>query len=274
MLVVGIPASIWSRFYYSVAGSPCEQTFRRIVSGTSTTTSATSSGVWQVRYGGPRGEETDCRATLVVSADGCRSILISPPQWTQQRSDSIAAIAPLCAIVMPSTSHDVNARAWADKYPSIPVITQDELVHYAATDRHISSEVLAFSSAAAKELLSSVGIVDVVPLGCTTLREDYFVISLGEERTAVLTSCGFMNSANSLGNTVMGFGGLRLTRFFALLLVNDIDGAARVWHDIASVPHLHAVLFMHGEPLVGSPAAVQRAVAKARVADGRHFLIW
>ena len=229
--------------------------------------------LYQMRYGGPSGDFADCRSTLVVSADGKRAIFISPPKWTKERDAALAAIAPLAAIVLPSFGHDVHTGSWAEKHPSVPVLTMDEAVDYAITEKGIKSDVFGFSSPEGSSILSSVGITSAVPVSFTSIAETYFVIKLSASSSAVLTCCGLMNADCGLPNLLLGFGGLRLSRFFSLMFVHDIAGAAETWREMGRVPNLTTVLFLHGEPLVGTPASIRTAMDKACIENGRHFFI-
>jgi len=108
------------------------------------------------------------------------------------------------------------------------------------------------------ELLKNYRITNSFPIDGWCRFSDYFYeMKLEGKRKALITSCGISNAPKEISSPrfwVLGFLGLRIVRQFALLFTKDQKGACSFMKRMSTIPDVDAVIFMHGDNIIGEGA--------------------
>eukprot|EP00457_Paulinella_chromatophora_P008390 gb/GEZN01008421.1/.p1 GENE.gb/GEZN01008421.1/~~gb/GEZN01008421.1/.p1 ORF type:complete len:421 (+),score=20.56 gb/GEZN01008421.1/:49-1263(+) len=213
-----------------------------------------SEHVWQISYFS--GHSATCTVLRCKSSGDLLLVSPCPPQ--QHTLEQLAEIGHVEALLMPSFCHDLFTPAWKELHPSILLIANksDRFIPRLGGETIKIDKFLRTSEC--EEILDRFGITQTIPSNSFSRVEDNsFVLNLDNGRRGVLLQCGFCNlglrsyfdvfDVIRMCLLLNGMGGLRITRQYALLCIQDLDQTQALIDDICDMrPDI--VMFQHGVP--------------------------
>jgi len=202
---------------------------------------------------------------LVIQGKDGGLLLRSPPEPTPAVVQAIRDQGEPTALLV-SLSHDTFADKWKHMFPDAIVIAQREDIP--AINNRVKVD-LALEDA--EEFLKNFYVVRTISTAEWTRFEDaVLILELKPGKLAASFGCGFVNDVESMWsplywrNALVGITGFGIKRIFAYLFARNPEKAQSMWQEIADIPGLDTLIFLHGEPIID--ADIKSIMSKVNLA--------
>jgi hypothetical protein len=208
----------------------------------------TSPRIWIGEYLMP---VASSNCVIIQGKDG-RLLLRSPPEPTPNIVQAIRDEGEPAAILV-TVAHDTYADRWKEMFPRAQVICPRNDMQTVNNRVHVD---IALEDAG--EFLKTFHVVRTISTAEWTRTEDVvLILQLENGKLAASFGCGIENpqgsiwSPSSWRDVILGRSGLGISRIYAYLMACNSERAQAMWQEIASIPNLDTLIFLHGEPIVG-----------------------
>jgi hypothetical protein len=223
----------------------------------------TAPRIWIGEYIMPVGS-SNC--VIIHATDGSNGLFIrSPPEPTPRIIQAIRDEGEPAAFLV-SEHHDTFVDKWKQLFPQAQVIAQR--ADAAIVENRCHVDMILEDSA---EFLKKFNIIQAFSTGDWTRYEDcVLIVDMGEGtsiKLAALFGCGFMHRPPQLTsplywrNLFVGRQGFGIESLYAYLFVKDPKRAQEMWRQLRDMDGLDTLIFLHGEPIVGSGSEMRRIMS-------------
>jgi len=221
----------------------------------------TAPRIWIAEYVMP---VSSSNVVVIQGKDG-GLLLRSPPEPTPAVVQAIRDQGEPTALLV-SQAHDTFADKWKHMFPdAIVIAARDDIP---AINNRVKVD-LALEDAG--EFLQNFHIVRTISTAEWTRYEDtVLILELKPGKFAASLGCGFVNEVESMWSPLywrdafVGRTGFGILRVFAYIFARNPEKAQSMWQEIADIPGLSTLIFLHGEPIID--ADIKTIMSKVNLA--------